>query len=853
VPCGKKVSGDESFVYCYEGTRTCAPNGVYGECLDGQLAARSLDGLSIGPAGIRPLALGAPSSCTSPDGGSIDPCDPYCNVRVDDPSDLPLDAGFGLVEGGLAVVAGDGGGVAPTSFQTTGTGDSSCSGATNVHSNPCDASPLSSCQQDWRCDTATNSCVWNAGEGYYDPDAGGIDLTIGAGCEYNGQDVIPLCNRGSSPVPADTILGVNVTNGVEDACATPHTTFDCAVNVGSAGLAPGDCTNVVGCPVNGNKNAVVNAMGRDIAEAPGRCANNAAAAKTAGAAGCSTCTSCNTRLTGVIYDPRGVNPLPNVLVYVPTTTVAALPVGPSCDTCTSLATGNPSTLAVTNYRGEFTLDRAPAGVPFELVILAGKWRRIVTVPAITACGSATLSTSLSRLPRNKAEGNIPKMALTMASGDQLECLLRKVGVDDAEFTSTTGNGRIHLYTLNGMSFGGATNGPANLWGDAAALNTYDFIVAPCDLNHNTFPGPNVGPNTNNPPNPTANNAQRTNMRDYVNAGGRLFATHWMSHDFVYLNWPPPAGPVEEEFGQNIDNDREAPVFPYTIDTSSADGALLAQWAPAVGAGIAGPPPKITFNSWRHLSKSVNTASGAVRLSHGDSTQPPVNHAQNSSVWGGPHVNMYEFNTPWPNGACGRVVVSQSHVSAGSGAFPGGCGSPAVDMTAQEKAFEFLLFNATACIGPQPDTPTPPPPPVLPTGQVFTVDFESSCKVGERAVWQLFQWKASTPAGTSIDFRAATADTVALLPAAPPGGLPTTIPIGTANNANALTTADGWTYDTSGTPAFTPRPISWHLANDPSPAQTSKSALRVYMTFNTTPLVSPILYQWRQLFSCVPNE
>jgi hypothetical protein len=52
---------------------------------------------------------------------------------------------------------------------------------------------------------------------------------------------------------------------------------------------------------------------------------------------------------------------------------------------------------------------------------------------------------------------------------------------------------------------------------------------------------------------------------------------------------------------------------------------------------------------------------------------------------------------------------------------------------------------------------------------------------------------------------------------------------------------------------TPRPVSWHLARDPSPPQRSKNALRVYMTFNTTPVLSPVLYEWRQLFSCVPNE
>jgi hypothetical protein len=53
---------------------------------------------------------------------------------------------------------------------------------------------------------------------------------------------------------------------------------------------------------------------------------------------------------------------------------------------------------------------------------------------------------------------------------------------------------------------------------------------------------------------------------------------------------------------------------------------------------------VTFNSWRHLVETVNPPT--IRIAHGDSTQPPVNHAQNSSVWGGPQVSMYQFDTPW---------------------------------------------------------------------------------------------------------------------------------------------------------------------------------------------------------------
>src|SRR5205085_5550575 len=125
-------------------------------------------------------------------------------------------------------------------------------------------------------------------------------------------------------------------------------------------------------------------------------------------------------------------------------------------------------------------------------------------------------------------------------------------------------------------------------------------------------------------------------------------------------------------------------------------------------------------------------------------------------------------TPWgspPASQCGRVVVSQSHVSSGSGAFPGGCGSAATAMTPQEKGFEFLLFSSQACLGVTPPI-VPPPPPPLPT-VYFVRDYEGICPVGDFPEWQYFLWQSVTPAGTSITFHAATADTQALLPAAPP--------------------------------------------------------------------------------------
>ena len=132
-------------------------------------------------------------------------------------------------------------------------------------------------------------------------------------------------------------------------------------------------------------------------------------------------------------------------------------------------------------------------------------------------------------------------------------------------------------------------------------------------------------------------------------------------------------------------------------------------------------------------------------------------------------------------------------------------------------------------------------------QTLVRDFAAVCPVGNAPVWQLFRWKATAPAATQIDFRAATAATIAGLPAAPPAAAPTTVPIGSATPANSPVGGPiVWTYDVL--PGPTPVPVAKHLQVEGLGTK-SQQFLRVYMTFTG----NATLYEWQQLYDCVPAE
>jgi hypothetical protein len=273
------------------------------------------------------------------------------------------------------------------------------------------------------------------------------------------------------------------------------------------------------------------------------------------------------------------------------------------------------------------------------------------------------------------------MAFATGSVDVLECLMRKIGVQDSEFTKSTGTGRIHIYEGDGkvnvpgagmFNIGGANAGAntpteTTLVGSLANLKKYDMVLFPCKGAEKTRSG-----------------AELTNLKGYADAGGRVFTTHF---SYVWLfNNAPFSTTAQWNVGQ-LPAPADQTGF---IDTSFPKGLALAQWLQNIGASnVLG---QIPIQVLKHDLNGVNAPS---------QTWMSIN---NPSA-----VMHYTFNTPVgapPANQCGRVLFDDFHVenhgfinqnSAYGLTFPAECDN--TPMNAQEKLLEFMIFDLGSCVTP----------------------------------------------------------------------------------------------------------------------------------------------------------
>jgi hypothetical protein len=428
----------------------------------------------------------------------------------------------------------------------------------------------------------------------------------------------------------------------------------------------------------------------------------------------------------VVYDPAGKNPVYNVDVYIPNSPVMPLPHGASCAGCDSLFPSSVVASAVTDALGHFQIQNAPMGQNLPLVVQIGKWRKQYTVN-VTGCQDNIPSGKLS-LPKNHNDGpnaSLPDIAVSTGNADTLECLLMRMGVDKSEYVSgASTSGRIHVFYGNGATMQGG-NTPFSyqgLWDSAADLTLNDIVLLSCE-----------GQPTGN-----VTDASRKALWDYANGGGRVFASHY---HWKWLTDSTPSGPFATA------TPAIANWYPTTLQTSAAlddnrsfpgdvittlqngmpfpEGVALQKWLGNVGA--------LTNNQLQVWYARDNEKVTMANVN----TQPWINFDQSVSAMpnGGTAAaggdNEYlSFDMPLGGSKaepCGRVVYSDLHVSGGPAsqigtAPPGYPGNPldyetlpivpdncaARDLTPQEKALEFMIFDLSSCLIPPGQMPAPSP-------------------------------------------------------------------------------------------------------------------------------------------------
>jgi hypothetical protein len=377
-----------------------------------------------------------------------------------------------------------------------------------------------------------------------------------------------------------------------------------------------------------------------------------------------------TTISGTVFAPNGTLAVYGAQVYVPVLEPAPLPDGVSCQRCDD--TSDPAaTRTVSAPDGTFSLTKAPSGESIPLVIQIGKWRRKVLLPHIDPCTDNPLPASETSLPKNKSEGDLPRIAISTGNCDALECLVRKLGIDDAEFTPPSGAGAIHLYENGGTRrvAGNTTTVPnsSELWGNLETLARYDIVLNSCECEQNA-----------------TNKTQQMmdNMKTYADRGGRLFLSHY--HNV----WIEGAGGKQPQVWPDIavcDRDTVPGGTLAVIDQQQPKGPAFAQWMKAVGGASGGA---LIINDARQTCSAIDATKADRWL-----------YIQVSN-----ELQTFQFTTP--NEApkeerCGRVVFSDMHVSGGSLSSPGtpfpqGCNMG--QLTKQEKALAFMLFEISSCLG-----------------------------------------------------------------------------------------------------------------------------------------------------------
>lgn len=378
-------------------------------------------------------------------------------------------------------------------------------------------------------------------------------------------------------------------------------------------------------------------------------------------------------LHGTVYAPNMSLPISGALVYLTDQPVEPVPDGVYCAECVELECGTPFVLSEPD--GSFALP-AVSGTGQKLVVQKGQFLRVVDLDV--APGDNAVAPTQSNLPGlwNPGAGMwIPRIAVYETNPDKVYNVLAKFGLGQIDASGQLVPGTQRFSLISDSDQGAFLD-------NLGAMNQYHIIFVPCASTKFWNNAPNVPP------------ARAQNIRDYVEAGGKWYAT---DHSNEYVKEPFPGY-------QDFHNPAMPDIQPaYDSLGTVVDPDLLA-WLSALPPALkdigGGNPtlhalPQVTTR----LNYSGIEAIHEVIVQNDQGEDVNVGH----QTWvEGPCASCSNPGLQRPMAisgqyGCGRMMYSTFENSS----------SAHLGLNPQELMLLYMILEIGVCFG----EPPPPPPPI----------------------------------------------------------------------------------------------------------------------------------------------
>jgi hypothetical protein len=378
-------------------------------------------------------------------------------------------------------------------------------------------------------------------------------------------------------------------------------------------------------------------------------------------------------LEGTVFAPNMQLPISGALVYVTDEPVEPVPDGVYCAECVELDCDTPFTF--TEPDGTFTLP-AVSGAGQKLVVQKGQFLRVTDLNI--APGSNAIQPTQSNLPGlwNPGAGMwIPRIAVYETNPDKVYNVLAKFGLGQVDAAGALVSGTEQFDLVDDSDQGSFLD-------NLAQMNQYHIIFVPCASTKYWLNAPIVP------------QARAENIRAYVEAGGKWYAT---DHSNEYIEQPfpnyqefhnpgmPDIQPAYESVGTVVDPDLLAwlnALPPALKDIGNANPTL--NNLPSITtmlnySGIESTPEILVQNE---EGEDVN-------VGHHTWVEGPCSSCANAGV-----VRPMAISGQY---GCGRMMYSTFENSS----------TNHQGLNPQELVLLYMILEIGVCHG----EPPPPPPPI----------------------------------------------------------------------------------------------------------------------------------------------